>query len=93
MWYKAEYYSGPGHQSSETVYFWCTENLERNDDLRDDYWTFYIPEWAKYHHTVGCLECVKGLPKEVLEEKIDHYKNRIEAAQRMLSILENTVVE
>lgn len=89
QWYRLYARHGPGHQGFTETYKlfpkdWDDEILEY--ELEDWVWD------TRLDNVIAYIEPVDGLPQEIINRKINHYKARILNAQEMLEILANTKV-
>lgn len=83
-WYRMEARHGPGHQGRDVEYEWSWEELSEPE--QKDAWVDWVTR-NFWHESVGGVSPVEVLPQEVREEKIQYYRDLIEDAQEMLSIL------
>jgi len=91
-WYKMHASFGPGHQSSETDYWWRKDIL--TEEQKENLWEDFV-DGSPYvmENPVGKCEQVDVLPTDIKAEKIRSFKAAIEASHFMLNVLENTETE
>lgn len=86
-WYRIKVDHGPGHQSSTEDYFWADKVLSKEE--KEDHFNEFC-DWM--HDAIGKINMVKTLPSKVREIKIWANKSKIERANEILKVLEETPV-
>jgi len=83
-WYRIHANHGPGHQSHMEFFDWFDKPLDKKG--RKAAWDNRF-DTGRYDWPIGGVELMKGLPANVLEDKIAGAENSIKHCTRLLGIL------